>query len=300
MNCGSNRIKKYGKVRGRQRFQCLVCYRQFIPKRDRTALQKRLWNEYVWHRQTLSQLAEQCGRSIPWVQRQLDAAAISVTPPAPQPVVAVTDTTFFGRGYGILVIRCPRLKKNVHWQEVRLETPDEYQRARQALEARGFMIDAAVIDGKRGVQAVFHDIPVQFCQFHQIAIVRRYLTSRPKLPAGKELRAITFTLPATTQKTFTDLLAVWYKRHEHFLKERTYTPDSRHWQYTHRRIRSAYRSLRVNLPHLFTYQNYPHLKIPNTTNSLDGYFSKLKHLLNTHRGLTIQRRYKLIQQILGQ
>lgn len=94
------------------------------------ALQKRLWNEYVWHRQTLSQLAERHGRSIPWVQRQLDAAAISVTPPIPQPIVAVTDTTFFGRGYGILVIRCPRLKKNVHWQEVRLETPDEYQRAR--------------------------------------------------------------------------------------------------------------------------------------------------------------------------
>ncbi|MBI5077393.1 hypothetical protein HZB94_03350 [Candidatus Falkowbacteria bacterium] len=231
---------------------------------------------------------------------ELDAAAISVTLSIPQPIVAVTDTTFFGRGYGVLVIRCPRLKKNVHWQEVRLETPDEYQRARQALEARGFTIDAAVIDGKRGVLAIFQDLPVQFCQFHQIAIVRRYLTSRPKLPAGKELRAIAFTLPATTQKIFSDLLAVWYKRHEHFLKERTYAPNSCHWQYTHRRIRSAYRSLRVNLPYLFTYQQYPHLKIPNTTNSIDGYFSKLKHLLNTHRGLTIHRRYKLIQQILGQ
>lgn len=299
MNCGSNRTKKYGQVRGRQRFQCLVCHRQFISKRDRTAFRKRLWNEYVWHRQTLSQLAEQYGRSIPWVQRQLDAAAISITPPIPQPIIAVTDTTFFGRGYGILVIRCPRLKKNVHWQEVRLETPAEYQRARQALEARGFTIDAAVIDGKRGVQAVFRDVPVQLCQFHQIAIVRRYLTSRPKLPAGKELRAIAFTLPTTTQKTFTELLAVWYKRHEHFLKERTPALNGRHWQYTHRRIRSAYRSLLVNLPHLFTYQQYPHLKIPNTTNAIDGYFSKLKHLLNTHRGLTIQRRYKLIQQILG-
>lgn len=278
----------------------MVCYRQFIPKRDRTAIQKRLWNEYVWHRQTLSQLAEQYGRSLPWVQRQLDAATINTASLAPQPIVAVTDTTFFGRGYGLLVIRCPRLKKNVHWQEVRLETPDEYRRARHALEARGFTIDAAVIDGKRGVHAIFHDIPVQFCQFHQIAIVRRYLTSRPQLPAGKELRAITFTLTTTTEKVFTDLLALWYERHEHFLKERTYASNSRRWQYTHRRIRSAYRSLRVNLPYLFTYQYYPHFKIPNTTNSIDGYFSKLKHLLNTHRGLTVQRRYKLIQQILGQ
>lgn len=40
----------------------------------------------------------------------------------------------------------------------------------------------------------------------------------------------------------------------------------------------------VNLPWLFTYQKHPVLHIPNATNSLDGYFSKLKQLLNTHRG----------------
>ena len=142
-------------------------------------------------------------------------------------------------------------------------------------------------------------VHLQFCQFHQIAIVRRYLTSRPKLPAGRELRAMALALPTIAEQTFTNLLAIWHKRWEQFLKERTYTPNSRRFQYTHRRIRSAYRSLKTNTPYLFTYQKYPHLHIPNTTNSIDGFFSKLKHLLNTHRGLTIQRRYKLIQEILG-
>lgn len=217
----------------------------------------------------------------------------------PERIVAVTDTTFFGRGYGILVVRCPRLKKNIHFHEVCSETPAEYASARRNLEAKGFLIEAAVIDGKRGVQAVFHDIPVQFCQFHQIAIVRRYLTSRPKLPAGVELRALTLSLPVLTETPFTLLLTLWYDRWEKFLKERTYSFDGRHWQYTHRRIRSAYRSLKANLPYLFTYQRYPRLNIPNTTNSLDGYFSKLKQLLNTHRGLSVRRRYKLIQEILG-
>jgi hypothetical protein len=83
------------------------------------------------------------------------------------------------------------------------------------------------------------------------------------------------------------------------LHERTWALDGRHWQYTHRRLRSAYRSIQTNLPYLFTYQRHPHLKIPNTTNSLDGYFSKLKQLLNTHRGLTIGRRYRMIQEILA-
>jgi len=262
-------------------------------------LKKQLWKEYVWHRQTLNQLADKYGKTMQWVQRQLDTAPISIVPNEPQRIVAVTDTTFFGRGYGILVIRCPRLKKNVHVHEVHVETPIEYQAARFALEAKGFIIEAAVIDGKRGVLAVFEDIPVQLCQFHQIAIVRRYLTSGPKLPAGKELRAIAYALPTMTEDVFSNLLAMWYQKWEKFLKERTYAPNSRNWQHTHRRIRSAHRSLKTNMPYLFTYLKHPHLHIPNTTNSIDGFFSKLKHLLNTHRGLTLHRRYKLIQEILG-
>lgn len=234
-----------------------------------------------------------------WVQRQLDGTSVEIVRSDPRPIIALTDTTFFGRGYGILVVRCPRLKKNVYVREVRSETPLEYHEARRLLELQGFILEAAVIDGKRGVSAIFQDIPVQFCQFHQIAIVRRYLTSRPKLPAGQELRAIALTLPVSSEHTFIELLALWYRRWETFLKERTYHATGRGFQYTHRRIRSAYRSLKTNLPYLFTYQRYPELKIPNTTNSLDGYFSKLKQLLNTHRGMTAQRRYKMIQEILG-
>jgi len=257
-----------------------------------------LWNQYVWHRQTLAQLARAYHRSIPWIQKQLDQAPLTTIPDIPRPIVALADTTFFGRGYGILVIRDPQLKQNLHFHAVRSETPEEYRRARHDLESRGYVIEGAVIDGRRGIQAVFADVPVQFCQFHQIAIVRRYLTSRPKLDAGKELRALTLTLPINAESVFSALLAVWFGKWERVLNERTYDTDGRHYQYTHRRLRSAYRSIKTNLPYLFTYQRCPHLKIPNTTNSLDGYFSKLKQLLNTHRGLTVERRYRLIQEIM--
>lgn len=262
-------------------------------------MRQQLWHEYIWHRQTLEQLAIKYRHTKQWAQRQLDQASVKRPSHEPQRIVAVADTTFFGREYGILVVRCPRLKRNVHFHEVLSETPEEYLKARQDLEAEGCIIEAAVIDGKRGIARVFSDIPVQMCQFHQIAIVRRYLTSRPKLEAGKELRAITLALPIATEKLFTELLALWHEKWIRFLKERTYSEDGKHWQYTHRRIRSAYRSLKTNLPFLFTYQKYPTLHIPNTTNSLDGYFSKLKQLLNVHRGLTVKRRYRLIKEILA-
>lgn len=265
---------------------------------DKTGLRKRLWNKYVWHKQTLKQLAEEYGKSLKWVQKQLDLVATPSHRPAPQSIIAVADATFFKRGYGILVVRCPRLKKNVHWHEVSSETALEYRRARQELESQGYVIEAAVIDGRRGILGVFSDIPVQLCQFHQIQIVRRYLTSRPKLSAGQELRAISLALPALNEKIFAALLDEWFVKWEPFLKERTYAVDGKHWTHTHRRIRSAYRSLKTNSSHLFTYQKHPKLHIPNTTNSIDGYFSKLKRLLGAHSGMTIKHRYKVIQEIL--
>jgi hypothetical protein len=50
---------------------------------------------------------------------------------------------------------------------------------------------------------------------------------------------------------------------------------------------------------LFTYQDYPELNIPNTTNLLDGgVFSFLKRLLKNHNGLSRNFKKKLIDEIL--
>jgi hypothetical protein len=90
----------------------------------------------------------------------------------------------------------------------------------------------------------------------------------------------------------------WYDRWSSFLKERTVDPATGRWHYTHKRLRSAYRSLKLNLPFLFTYQKYPELNIPNTTNSLDGCFAYLKELVRVHRGSSKSLRNKIIEEIL--
>lgn len=215
-----------------------------------------------------------------------------------QPVVIVADVTFWGRGYGVIVFRSPELKQNLYCAELSTETAQAYREGREFIEAFGYTIDAVVIDGKRGVKEVFGDVPVQLCQFHQIAAVNRYLTRRPKLQAGKELRVIALSLTRTNEEMCTAALVAWHERWKEFLKERTTSSETRRWFYTHRRIRAAYRSLKMNLPHLFTYQRHPAWPIPNTTNSLDGTFSHLKDLLRLHRGLKSPRRYKIINEIL--
>ena len=258
-----------------------------------------LWREYVWGRQTVGDLALRHHKSRDWIRRQLDQAPITKTSIPPQPVVVVADMTFCRRTFGVCVLRSPHLKKNLYWQASERENAAIYHECRWKLEQKGFEITAAVIDGRRGLIEVFWNMPIQMCHFHQIRIVTRYLTSRPKLPAGQTLRMLAHTLTRTTEEEFRNQLDAWYIQWGSFLKERTIDPETKRWHYTHRRLRSAYRSLKTNLSFLFTYQRYPKLKIPNTTNSLDGTFSHVKSLLRIHRGLNQQRKMKLINEILS-
>jgi len=253
----------------------------------------------VWGKQTLAQLAKQEERGIPWIQKCLDRVILKQRTAKPQPLVFVADVSFFARGDGILVFRSPSLKKNIQWKFVRGENPNMYREVRNLLEQQHFVVQAVVLDGRKGVREVFSDIPVQMCHFHQKAILKRYLTSKPKLTAGQELLALGKTLPFITEEDFKKLLDGWYERWEDFLKEKTFHEDGKCWQYTHKRIRSAFRSLKNNVEFLFTFRKYPELRIPNTTNSLDGFFSHMKKLLRVHTGLSEERRNRVVFEILN-
>lgn len=212
----------------------------------------------------------------------------------------IADTTFFKRNLIFCVFRSPHHNQNLYWQEISSETSAAYQIARATLEKQGFQILAIVLDGKPGVREVFHDIPVQMCHFHQRMIITRYITTRPKLEAGRELRKLTLALSCSNEEEFCLRLSEWHRKWSNFLKEKTVEPETERWHYTHQRIRKAYQSLKGNLPYLFTYQRYPELKIPKTTNSLEGFFSHLKDLVTLHRGLKINLKRKIINQILAE
>lgn len=216
----------------------------------------------------------------------------------PQPTVVVPDTTFWGRHYGVTVFRSWDLRHNIWWNEVASEKQAHYYYGRKILEDRGWTFTAAVVDGRRGLAAVFKDLPVQVCHFHQLKTVTKYLTRRPKTDAGQELRALALTLTHTNEKTFSKALWAWEKKWRGFITEKTYITGTNRWYYTHKSVRSASLSLKRNLPNLFTYLKYPALNIPNTTNTIDGYFASLKKKVAAHHGLRKDRRYKVICELL--
>lgn len=294
-------MKKYGRRRGVQRYQCLECRKLFQSARRATGKNETLWDEYVDGKQTLKQLGKKYNRSHISIRRRLDAVTVGEQVITPQPSVFITDTTFWGHDYGVCVFRSHDLKKNIWWHDVESERMAHYRYGRSILEEKGWTFLAAVVDGRRGFLAVFKDIPIQICQFHQIKQVTKYLTRRPKTEAGRELRALVLTLTEVDEKTFTDALYAWHTKWKDFIEEKTtetFITGKTKWYYTHKRVRSAYRSLKHNLPYLFTYLKYPELHIPNTTNDLDGSFSALKKKLAAHHGLRKDRRYKVISQLL--
>ena len=142
---------------------------------------------------------------------------------------------------------------------------------------------------------VFPDVPIQMCQFHQIKIIVRHLTRKPKIPAAQALRALSPPLTENTQAAFEAALKRWYEQYAAFLNERSVNEKTGRSHYTHKRLRTAYNSLKRHLPWLFTCEHFPDPGIPNTTNLLEGKFSEMKQLLRCHRGLKKERKLRFIK-----
>lgn len=214
-------------------------------------------------------------------------------------IAAIMDAFYFHRGDGILV--CRTADDILYWREVSTERVEDYAACIDAVAHLGRTMIAAVIDGRKGVRQMFlsHGILVQCCQFHQILTVKQYIPARAKTEAARALRAIALRLCESTSIQFQTALDVWYVLYGTFLQERTEnTGNKRRWQYTHKRVRSAYRSLRTNLPWLFTFEHYPDLHIPNTTNYCDGLFAHIIEKTGIHRGLSHRRRKKMVDYLL--
>ena len=206
------------------------------------------------------------------------------------------DTTYFGRNFGVMLFKNSLNGDVLFKQYLKHETNQFYLKGIEAIAMRGIKIQSIICDGRKGLLQLFGNyIPVQMCNFHQVAIVRRYLTKNPKMQASKELWEHTLLLVHTDKESFEGGLNAWHTKWEDFLNERRVDEKGRK-RYVHKKLRSAYRSLKTNLPWLFTWYDNMDLTIPNTTNAIDGHFADLKNKLRNHNGLSIKRKMKFIDE----
>lgn len=286
-------MSKDGLYKGNQRYKCGNCGKRFVGgNRLNNDL---IWEEYTKGKQTYQQQSTKYGCSKKTIQRRLDGVKIIPKTTFPNVVNVLADTTYFGREFGVMVFKDSLSGQILYKQYVKQETNKLYLLGITEITRRGIKIQAIICDGRRGLLQLFVPIPVQMCCFHQVAIIRRYLTKNPKLQASKELWELCLLLVITDKESFVGALSDWYNKWKSFLNERK-TDANGKLRYIHKKLRSAYRSLTTNLPWLFTWYDYMALNIPNTTNAIDGHFADLKNKLRNHNGLSIDRKKKIIDE----
>lgn len=243
------------------------------------------------------QLAAKYNCSVKTIQRKIDAVETGRQTTFSSVANVLMDATYFGRKLGVMVFKDSITGQILYKQYVKQENNKLYLSGIEEIARRGIKIQAIICDGRKGLLQSFEGVPIQMCNFHQVAIIRRYLTKKPKMQASKELWTHVLLLTKTDKESFEGGLAAWYVKWEDFLKERKKDANGKK-RYVHKKLRSAYRSLKTNLPWLFTWYDHMSLKIPNTTNAIDGHFADLKNKLRNHNGLSTARKKKFIDEFL--
>ena len=284
-------------LRGRtQRYKCNDCGRRFDGgiRRDKT----QVITDYVEGKQTLAQLAVKYGVNEKTIRRDLEGMRHVHKIAKHKDVTVQMDTTYWGRNFGLMVIR-DALRGNVLWHKyVRHETIAQYVEGVNWLRSNGFRIYGAVIDGMKGLPQALKPVPVQMCQFHQMLIVRRYLTQDPEIEASRNLLELVNGMTATDKESFIGAFNEWYDKYRDVVNERVHDGriKRRTPPYMRPRLRSAYLSVKRNMPLLWTFYDHPETGLPNTNNALEGLFSDLKTKVRVHSGISREHREKLLDE----
>ena len=293
-------MKRNGKSKsGRQRWYCRSCQASYTHKIDTAAKLLAEFLSWLLSRRPQKDMPG-AGRNF----RRKTAQFWKVWPLAPVIDeiyrVIYVDGIYLDRRTVVLIAASD--KYVLGWYLARSENAQAYA----ALLSRIAAPEMVVTDGGSGFRKaqkrVWPDTRVQRCLFHVFCQVKRYTTSRPKLPAGKELYQLAKELlhiaDINSAIAWLKGYNVWCLKWKEFLKETTCI--DRHEILTHQRLIRARNSLNalIRQKTLFTYLD-PALteagQLPSTNNAIEGGVNaQLRALLRDHRGLRLTRRIKAV------
>jgi hypothetical protein len=93
-------------------------------------------------------------------------------------------SAFFGKNFGVVVYKDSLSGTIIYAQFVKQETNQIYLDGMEQITRRCIKIQSIICGGRKGLMQLFSDIPIQYCQFHQLKTIRTYLSKKPKLKAN--------------------------------------------------------------------------------------------------------------------
>ena len=231
-------------------------------------------------------------------------------PPAPQisgttQHLVLDATSVAPRECMVLIAGNATSRKPVSWMTVQRENLDVWLRFLRRLALAYVEPSVVICDGQRGllraIREIWPRVKIQRCLIHVIRQASLWLTQNPKTRAGAELLTLVRKLSAIRTKRqkrrWIRAFFSWTRKHESFLKQRSYGPNKR-WWYTHRKLRGTKSLIQNAIPDLFHFVSDP--SIPRTSNHVEGGINaRLKELLRSHRGMNLTKKLALVSWYLA-
>ena len=156
----------------------------------------------------------------------------------------------------------------------------------ESLKAKGLNPICVTMDDEQSVMRAIHLVwpfaKIQRCLYHILRQGLSWLRTSPKTQAGAELRAILMRITAIKsfkdRDFFFDLYRQWFLAYQDEIKKLASTTAA------FKDLKKTIALIGHALLDLFHYLNNPN--IPNTTNRLESFHSRLKADYRRHRGLT--------------
>lgn len=310
-NCSTKTIKFGTTSAGKQRYKCQVCHKTWANKPRPSRLEANIWHDLVWDNLPVRALAVKYHKHPNTIRgiihhyqpQPIDLALWPRDMKASVTVIAM-DATYFGRKHGVIVAINAHNGDLLYFHEINgSETNKDYELCINTILGAGIKSKACIIDGRKGVRHLLEQkgIVVQLCQFHLKLMVKQHLTSNPILEPNKELKILVDGICSKTwnEQIFLSQAVNWFRRNKSWLNEKTFNPETRTVEYTHQDTRRAWNAIKNHLDIIYTYEHYPELNIPNTSNRIEGMFGVAKDKLRIHHGYTKQLKIKILFSLLS-
>lgn len=207
---------------------------------------------------------------------------------------AIYDATYFHKDGCLLNLMDAISGKVIAHCHVRGESFKEALPWFTKLKEHGLNPSYMTVDGEqsimRAIKLVWPGVVLQRCLYHIQREGMRWLRTNPKTQAGRELRSLLSSLSsvktAEERDSFVDAYRSWVNKYRESIRslprEIIASKD----------LRRTMVLINNALPDMFRYIDNPQIR--PTTNSLEGFHSRLKAAYWRHRGLTKSHRPKYI------
>lgn len=283
---------------GRQRWFCRTCLRSFIW-RNPTARQTR---EREWFRRwivegySVRQLALQSGHSRQKLSRLIWRFLDQAPPP---PVIdarssrhLVFDGTFLHGRRSLVVLMDGQTHTVISGRyDVPENSEPQLLSFFEPLLSQGLSPSSFTVDGNpqviRALRRLWPEAVIQRCLVHIQRQGLMWCRVNPKTDHARDLRQIFLRVTGIRTRAerdgFLGLVEAWEDQYGDLIRTRAWRGR------VITDVKQARSMLLRTLPNMFHYLDDP--AIPNSTNGIEGYFSRLKSHYRQHRGLSTERRH---------